>query len=285
MNQKAFAIFVGAIMIISAFAGFVLRGNNQTSPIPVTGDSLQTFGVQGNLVDWKFSNLADMLEMTPNSTVMAYWINLTAPGNITGVARAVLPQSLGLAYGGQLYPTKIERIGEAYFNNTWVEFHWIRPFRVSYSGLVVPYENYMMIPASADYVTVMGRPTLFGNQEGIKEVLDVLSGGLPTDKFTLPEGENADLQIASLGNGQAGSLLKGGYKEFYLGLNSPYEQENGTYNITVKYLQPDASTSTKANQIAEKYGLAYSTSGSESDISGTVEPNNLQAVLETFLQP
>ena len=127
MNQKAFAIFVGAIMIISAFAGFVLRGSNQNETIVVSNpDSLQTFGVQGRLVDWNFEGLKDVLEMSPESTVMAYWINLTRSQNLTDSAKAALPQSFGLTYGTQLYPTKIERLAEIYFNNTWMEFHWIR---------------------------------------------------------------------------------------------------------------------------------------------------------------
>ena len=72
MNQKAFAIFVGAIMVISAFAGFVLRGSDQNSTIVVSNsDSLQTFGVQGNLVDRNFEGLQDVLEISPESTVMA----------------------------------------------------------------------------------------------------------------------------------------------------------------------------------------------------------------------
>ncbi len=66
MNQKAFAIFVGAIMIVSAFAGFVLMGSNQNETIVVSNpDSLQTFGVQGRLVDWNFDGLKDVLEMSP----------------------------------------------------------------------------------------------------------------------------------------------------------------------------------------------------------------------------
>ena len=95
MNSKAFAIFVGAIMVVSAFAGFVLRGSNQNEAIVVSNaDSLQTFGVQGRLVDWNFDGLQDVLEMSPQSTVMAYWINTTPSQNLTDAARAALPQSL-----------------------------------------------------------------------------------------------------------------------------------------------------------------------------------------------
>ena len=120
MNQKAFAIFVGALMVLSAFAGFVLMGSNQNDAVVASNaDSLQTFGVQGHLVDWNFDGLKDVLEMSPQSTVMAYWINLTASQNLTDAARAALPQSLGLNYGSQIYSTKIERLADIYFNNTW----------------------------------------------------------------------------------------------------------------------------------------------------------------------
>ncbi len=190
MNQKAFAILVGAVMVLSAFAGFVLRGSNQNENIVADSgsSSLQTFGVQGMLVDWSFDSLEDVLEMSPESTVMAYWINTSASQNLTDATRNALPQSFGLNYGSQLYPTKIERLAAAYFNNTWIEFDWIKPFPVGYSGLVIPYENYMMIPAGADYVTVMGRPTLMGTQDAVKQTIDVIAGGLATDRFTLPAG-------------------------------------------------------------------------------------------------
>ena len=94
MKSKAFAIFVGAIMIISAFAGFVLRGSDQNEAVvvPSGSDSLQTFGVQGRLVEWDFGGLQDALQMSPESTVMAYWINLSASQNLTDAATAALPQ-------------------------------------------------------------------------------------------------------------------------------------------------------------------------------------------------
>ena len=291
MNRKSFAIFVGAIMILSAFAGFVLRGD-QSSPAVVAGSvSLETFGVQGRMVDWSFESVGDVLEMSPSSTVMAYWINLSAPQNLTDASRAALPQSLGLCYGSQLYPNQIERIAGAYFNNTWAEFHWVKPFRVTYNGLVVPYENYMMIPTTTDYVTVMGRPALFGKQEPIKEVLNVISGGgLSADKFTLPAGEKADLQVAALGNaaagnGAAGLPIPGGYKEFYLGVNAPGRDEGSSYNITARYLQPDGSAAQKARETASRFGLAYTTSASGIAVSGSVSAKDLQGVLEAFLKP
>jgi len=285
MNQKAFAIFVGAIMVVSAFAGFVLRGSDQKDVIVGTdATSLETFGVQGRLVDWSLDSLDDVLEMSPESTVIAYWINLTVSQNLTDAARAVLPQSIGLTYGSQLYPTDIEKLGEAYFNNTWIEFHWIKPFHVGYSGLVVPYENYMMIPAGADYVTVMGKPTLFGPQASMQQVIDVISGGLPTDSFTLPQGKAADLQVAALGKG-ANSSLSGGYKEFYLGVSKSASKAQGGFNLSAIYLQPDATSSQKAREIAGKYGLDYATQGSEVMIQGDVRIEDLQGVLKALLGP
>jgi len=68
--------------------------------------------VQGRLVDWNFESLEDVLEMSPESTVMAYWINLSAPHNMIDSARDVLPTSLGLTYTDQLYSTPIESWGK-----------------------------------------------------------------------------------------------------------------------------------------------------------------------------
>lgn len=281
MNQKAFAIFVGAIMILSAFASFVLRGSDQNEVVVGTNAwSVETFGVQGRLVDWDFNNLEDALKMSPPSTIMAYWINTTVSQNLTDAARAALPQSLGLTYGSQLYSTNIDRLAEAYFNNTWIEFHWIKPYHVGYSGLVVPYNNYMMIPAASDFVTVMGKPTLFGTQAAMKQAIDVISGGLATDNFTLTKGEYADLQVAALGKADK-SPLSGGYKEFYLGVS---KGESG-FNLTTKILQPDTAASQKAKDMAGKYNLKYSASGSDITVDGSVPAENLQGALVAILGP
>jgi hypothetical protein len=279
MNQKAFAIFVGALMVLSVFAGFVLMGGNQTAPVTVTAsDSLQTFGIKGQLVEWSFDGLNDVLEMCPENTTMAYWINMSVPGNLTDAARAALPPSNGLQYGSQMYPTKIEKLAVGYFNNTWTEFHWIKPFPVAYSGLMVPYNDYMMIPLGTDYATVVGKPVIFGPQEALRSVLDVISGDMPTGDFTLPAGEKADLQLAALG--RAG-IAAGGFKEFYLGVSS---SESGFY-LTAKYLQPDASASQRAKETAAKYGLTYSSQASQDEITGSVGKDNLSEVLMAILGP
>jgi hypothetical protein len=286
MNQKAFAIFIGAIMVFSAFAGMVMLGGDRNQrPMPVASDSLDTFGVQGRLVEWNFDSLEDVLEMAPESTVTAYWMNMSASQNLTDAARASLPPSLGLSYGDDLYQAKIEKLAAVYFNNTWTEFHWVRPFRVAYEGLVIPYEGYMMIPSSTEYSAVMGKPILFGPQKGLEGVLDVISGGLPTDKFTLPMGETADLQFATLGKGAAGADAAdgatGGYQEFYLGVS---DASDG-YSIVARYLQPDASAQEKVKEIADQYGLSVSSQGSLTEVLGTVPADKLQGALTAILTP
>jgi hypothetical protein len=286
MNQKAFAIFVGAIMILSAFAGFVLRGSDQ-SPTVVGSDatSSQLFGVQGNLVDWNFEGLADTLQMAPESTVMAYWLNLDASQNLTDAATAALPQSLGMTYGSQLYSTEIERLAKVYFNNTWIEFHWIKPFPLGYNGLVVPYENYMMIPAGTDYVTVMGKPTLFGTQDATEQVIDVIAGGLPTDNFTVALDQKADLQVTALGRGGSSMPLYGKYKEFYLGASATNDTAQDGFNLTAIILQPAGNVSQSVKELADKNGLNYAMQGSDVAVSGHVTRENLQSVLVALLKP
>ncbi|MDM7911514.1 MAG: hypothetical protein QUS09_00290 [Methanotrichaceae archaeon] len=155
---------------------------------------------------------------------------------------------------------------------------------MAYEGLVIPYEGFMMIPSSTEYSAVMGKPILFGPQKGLKDVLDVISGDLPTDKFTLPMGETADLQFATLGKGAAGVdaiASAGGYQEFYLGVSDAGDG----YSIVARYLQPDASAQEKAKEIADQYGLSVSTQGSLTEVSGTVTADKLQGVLTAILSP
>jgi len=285
MNQKAFAIFVGAIMVISAFAGFVLRGSDQNSTIVVSNsDSLQTFGVQGNLVDRNFEGLQDVLEMSPESTMMAYWINLTPSRNLTDAAKAAFPESLGLTYGSQIYSTKIEKLAYVSFNKTSLEFHWIQPFKVGYNGLVIPYEGYMMIPAGSEYTMVMGKPVLFGTQDAAKQVIDVIAGGLSAGNFTLIDDHQADLQVEALGSGGASMPLSGGYKEFYLGVSVSKDRASG-FDLYAKYLQPSGSVNQRVQDLAGNNSLNYATKGTDSELSGFVPPEKLTNVLVGLLKP
>jgi hypothetical protein len=285
-TAKAFAIFVGIIMVLSAFASFVMMGGNQNENVvvPSGNDSLQTFGVQGRYVEWDFGGLQDVLQMSPESTVMAFWINLSASKNLTDAATAALPQSLGLSYGNQIYSARIDTLAHVIFNGTWTEFHGIKPYPVDYNGLVIPYQDYMMIPAGSDYAIVYGKPTLFGTQDSVRQVIDVVTGGLSAQSFSLIDDDQADLQVAALGSGGKSMPLSGGYKEFYMGVKAAQSQEQG-FNLNARYLQPQASVVSKVGEIAVKNNLSYSTKGSEIELSGLVSRENLQNVLMALLGP
>ncbi len=286
MNSKAFAIFVGAIMVFSAFAGFVLLGIDQ-SEIPVSAAdnySLENFKAKGNLVDWDLEGLQDVLEMAPENTMMAYWVNLSAPTNLTAAARAALPQSMGFSYGSQMYETRIEKLASIYFNNSWTEFHWIKPYQVGYSSLVIPYENYMMIPTGTDYVTVLGKPVLFGMQEQVQQVIDVISGDLSTGRFTLAGEGGADLQVAALGRGGAGMPLSGAYDQFYLELSAINGSEE-RYILDARLTAPQARAIQKLKAMASASNLSYSDDSSGAGVSGALGRDSLQGALQALLGP
>lgn len=285
MNQKAFAIFVGALMVLSGIAYFLPLGTNQNQVVVSKNtDSQETFGIKGNLVEWSFEGLKDVLEMAPQSTDMAYWININASQNLTDAARFALPQSIGLIYGNQLYTTNIERLGQVRFNDTWSEFHWIQPYPLGYDGLVIPYEGYMLIPMGTEFTMVMGRPTLFGPQEGIEPCIDVISGGQPAEDFTLVDQSSGDLQVAALGRGGASMPLAGGYKEFNLNVARSGNSTDG-FDLLARYVQPTEDANRKIKDIAAKSNLDYSTKGSEGELSGLVPEENIRDVLMGLLAP
>lgn len=286
MNSKAFAIFVGAIMVLSAFAGFVLMGSDQ-SEIPVAAAdsySLENFKATGNLVDWDFEGLQDVLEMAPENTVMAYWVNLSAPANLTAAAAASLPQSMGFSYGSQMYGTRIERLGGMYFNGSWTEMHWIKPYQVGYSSLVIPYENYMMIPTGNDYVTVLGKPVLFGMQEPVEKVIDVITGGLSSGSFTLAGEQSADLQIAALGKGGKEMPLSGAYDQFYLEISAVNGSQE-RYGLDASLKAPQSGAIQKLKDLASANNLSYSADSAGAKLSGSLGQENLQSVLMALLRP
>jgi hypothetical protein len=109
-------------------------------------------------------------------------------------------------------------------------------------------------------------------------------GGLSAQSFTLIGDEHADLQVAALGSGGKSMPLSGGYKEFYLGVNAAKSPNQG-FDLSARYLQPQAAASSKVGEIALKNNLSYSTIGSEIVISGLVARENLQNVLMALLGP
>ncbi|ABK14124.1 MAG: hypothetical protein H5T42_04800 [Methanothrix sp.] len=291
MNQKefakAFAIFVGAVMVLSAFAGFVLRSGDvetPSSPESVETAPLSAFGVRGNLVDMSFSSMQDLLEMCPENTTFAYWIDLEASQNITDAAASVIPEiyppAAGLMYRDKMYPTEIRRGASVFFNGTWAEFHWIMPFTYNYQGLVIPYNDFMIVPATGDLGRVFGRPTLFGPEGALKQILDVILGGFPTDRLTLAYDEIADLQIAGVG-GIENAPLGGEYEEFYAGIT---QRENDVY-VRCRFLSPAGNTLTRIQAFASKYNMSISRDGSILRLDGTIAPEEIRGVIADLLAP
>ncbi len=291
MNQKefakAFAIFVGAVMILSAFAGFVLRSGNvervsETKSVETA--SLSEFGVRGSLVDMSFSSMQDLLEMCPETTTFAYWIDLEASQNITEAAASVIPMiyppSAGLVYSEEMYPTKITRAASVFFNETWAELHWMMPFSYNYQGLVIPYNDFMIIPATGGLGRVFGRPTLFGPEDALKQIIDVIIGGFPTDRLTLAYDESADLEMAGVGKVK-NAPLGGGYDEFYVGIS---EMENG-FQVNAKFLSPQGESFRRIQTIASKYNMNIAEDGTVLKLQGVVSSNSLKDVIAELLAP
>ena len=107
MNQKAFAILIGTLMVLSGVAYYLPLGTDEKQiVVPKSVDPAETFGVRGTLVEWSFEGLRDVLEMAPQSTDIAYWIDLNASKSLTDAAMIALPQSIGLLYGCLLYTSR-----------------------------------------------------------------------------------------------------------------------------------------------------------------------------------
>ncbi len=146
MNQKTLAAisvaFIAGLMIFSSFAGFVMSGGD-SGEVKSTESawSPEEFGVDGRLIDWDFQGIGDALGMYPEDLVFAYWIDLNTSQELIDAAGSALPPSLGMLYGspGVLYPSKIERMSWALFDNGWVELHWVKPYPLGTYELVPIY--------------------------------------------------------------------------------------------------------------------------------------------------
>lgn len=295
MNQKSWAIisvaFIAGLMIFSSFAGFVMRGGAPVEQKTSSGEgSLSDFGM-GNvrLIDWYFDNVGDVLGMYPEDLVFAYWVDLNASENLTSAARLALPPSFGLTYRDQvkIYSTEIEQASWGLFGDQQAEFHWIKPYPIGSYGLTIPYSGYQMIPINADIYTVMGMPTLLGEEQSVKNVLDVIVGVSPTtEEFILPYDEVDDLQISGLGrkatdNPHYQPPLGGDYREFYLGIS----QMDDAYHLTAKYLQPNGETETRIKEQVTKQNLQLTSEDGMIKVSGRIEPENLDDALVAWIIP
>jgi hypothetical protein len=294
MNQKSWAtigvVFLAGIMILSTFAGFVMRGGGPVEKSASEAWNPSDFGVSGRLINWDFESLGDALGMYPENLVFTFWINLTASENLTEAAALALPPTVGLTFRDQvnLYPSPIDRASWGLYGDEIAEFHWTKPAPVGAHGLAILYNGYQMIPlGTTDLFSVMGTPVLFGSESSVKTVLDVISGDAPTTEgFVLPYDEIDDLQISSLGkdaveNPSFMPPLGGDYVESYLGVNP---SEDG-YSLTAKYLTIRGQSERRVNDLAESRGLSTRSEGGVLTISGTVEPQNLAETLGAFIAP
>jgi hypothetical protein len=128
----------------------------------------------------------------------------------------------------------------------------------------------------------MGRPTLFGPQSSLESILDVITGGFSTDRFTLAAGEAADLQVAMLGKASGLSKnLSSDYRELYVGVS----QLGEGYDVTASYLAPDAGLEERARGTANKYGLRLSSEGSSMEMTGRIGAGDLKELLPALLRP
>ncbi|MEA2045902.1 MAG: hypothetical protein U9N48_05195 [Euryarchaeota archaeon] len=293
MNQKTLAAisvaFIAGLMIFSSFAGFVMRGGDPDE-VKSTGSawSPEVFGVDGRLIDWDFQGIGDALGMYPEDLVFAYWIDLNTSQELIDAAGSALPPSFGMLYGSILYQSKIERLSWALFDNGRVELHWVKPYPLGAYGLAIDHGGYQMIPLHEDLVKVMGMPVLFGPQESVEKVLDVISNDLPTSyNFILPYDECADLQVSALGGGAADKAIEailpmgGGYREYYLGA-SPSDEG---YVLTAKFRSPNGDTEIKVRDLAEKYGLEFSPGDDLIVVRGQVDGTKLTELLSTLTAP
>ncbi|TRZ68456.1 MAG: hypothetical protein D4Q77_01280 [Methanothrix sp.] len=295
MNQKTLATisvaFIAGLMIFSSFAGFVMRGGD-SDEVESTGSawSPEVFGVDGRLIDWDFLGIGDALGMYPEDLVFAYWIDLNTSQELIDAARFALPPSLGMLYGspGTLYPSKIERLSWAFFDNGWAELHWVKPYPLGTYGLAIYHDGYQMIPLDEDLFKVMGMPVLFGPLKSVENVLDVISNDLPTSyDFTLPYDECADLQVSALGGGATDKDIEallpmgGGYLEYYLGA-SPSDEG---YVLTAKFRSPNGDTERMVRDIAEEYGLEFSPGDDLVVVRGQVDGAKLTELLSALTAP
>ncbi len=179
MNTKLVAIFLAVIMLMSFLPLFFSGSPQQPSTdTAINYDDAPGFdSIPGAHVNHKFDSIADGLDITPKGVRAVQYIDVT---RTTGTPLEQLIQDANAVQPDSLYNAKITKTYFAYFGSesSLFELHTISPEVVAFSYWMDPtsYNGYQLLIRETGIYNAIGTPLIFGPQDMVEGVIDVLSG-------------------------------------------------------------------------------------------------------------
>jgi hypothetical protein len=270
MNQKAIAIFLAIIMLMSIlpifFSGSSKNGSTENTLVPLNAPGFDT--IAGTHVSHEFNSIADGLSIAPPGVSSAQYLDIS---RINGTP--LEPAIANARQSDELYNSRIMKTfyADYSYDQSWFELHTISPEIIAFDYWVspTPYNGYQFLVRTTDEYSlsnVVGTPMIFGPQKKVENVIDVLSGSAEKssdfDRILSYADMGAEFQRVT-------SLTDEFADQFYLDLK---KLADGRYSRTVVYLNPDNSTLGNITQLqanSTERGIIYDTT-TDGDITKVV---------------
>lgn len=273
MKQKVIAIFLAFIMVGSIIP-YLFSGSSQPNDNGPT-DQTNAPGfesVSGKHVNHEFNSIADALQMTPEGAVSAQFLDIskikgTPMQNFINLSRSA-PQGI--------YNANITKTYTASYNNSQgFQLHSFTPEIVAFQYTAKSYNGYQLLGRSNGIFNVIGNPTILGQEEKVKDVIDVLSNEAEdTNKFNhILSYTNPDAELQSVT-----TVTRDFADQYYIGFN---KLENNNYQRTIVYQNPSDSTVDNISKLeanSTERGVAFNTT-TEGDITKVVVEGSLFKVI------
>ena len=258
MNNKTIAIFLAVMMLMSIlpifFSGSSKYSNEDESSVPLNAPGFDT--IAGSHVSYELNSIADGLSIAPQGVSSAHYLDVS---RINGTPLESLLANLIPPY--EMYNANVTKTFYADYTNeqSWFQLHTISPEIIAFDYWVspTPYNGYQfLVRITDDYRigNVIGTPMMYGPQEIVESVIDVLSGNVEKSSdfdYILSYVEmGAEFQ-------RVDSLTDGFADQFYVDLK---KLADGRYSRTVVYLNPTNSTLeniTKLQANSTERGIIY----------------------------
>jgi hypothetical protein len=174
MNTKYVAIFLAVIMVMSIMPFFFSGDSNGETVDNSVADAAGFESIPGEHVDHELNSLADGLAVTPEGVVFAEYVD------IDSIRDTPLFLMMGnMSQLDSVYGVPVTKLYSAeYANQHSFNMHVINPEVIAFPYYLSEeaYNGYYFASRGTDLSNVIGNPMLFGQQDRLEDVLDVMEG-------------------------------------------------------------------------------------------------------------
>jgi len=280
MNQKVIAIILAVIMLMSILPLFFSSPSNTQN---ADDASVQSYApgfdsIPGMHVNHAFNSIADGLAMTPRGITSAQYLDVL---RINGTP---LEAAAGDAIQRDaFYNSRVTKTYFAEYSNeaSWFELDTISPEIIAFRYWLspTPYNGYQLLVrdnTNYDICNVIGTPMIFGPQDKIESVIDVLSGnagGSNEFDYLLSHVDDTGAEFQ-----RVTSSTDNAADQYYIDIKM---LDNGLYSRTVVYLNPADDTIGNLTQLqanSTERGLLYDTT-TDGNITKVIVTSDLYTVI------